>query len=57
MFQPDAKGPRPEPLREKENDGKDPDAYDKMNALSLVRLEASDPWRWMAATYTGTFTM
>lgn len=38
-FQPDAKGPRPEPLRQKEKEGKDPDAYDKMNALSLVRME------------------
>lgn len=39
--QPDAKGPRPEPLRQKEIEGKDPDAYDKMNALGLVRLEVS----------------
>ena len=43
-FQPDAKGPRPEPLRDKEKEGKDPNAYDKMNALGLVRLEASNSY-------------
>lgn len=39
--QPDAKGPRPEALKQKEKEGKEPDAFDKINALSLVRLEVS----------------
>lgn len=37
----DTKGPRPDPLRQKEKEGKDPDAYDKMNALGLVRMEVA----------------
>ncbi|CAN0428820.1 unnamed protein product, partial [Laminaria digitata] len=40
-LRPDAKGPRPEALRLKEKEGQDPDAYDKMNVLGLVRLEVS----------------
>lgn len=32
---------RPENLRQRDKEGKDPDAYDKMNALGLARLEVS----------------
>eukprot|EP00903_Cladosiphon_okamuranus_P008587 g8237.t1 len=37
----DAKGPRPEPLGQLDRDGKEANAYDKMNALGLARMEIS----------------
>ncbi|CAM9115444.1 unnamed protein product, partial [Pylaiella littoralis] len=37
----DAKGPRPEPLGQLDREGKDANAYDKMNALGLARMEIS----------------
>ncbi|CAN0512425.1 unnamed protein product, partial [Ectocarpus sp. 12 AP-2014] len=37
----DAKGPRPEPLGQLDREGKDANAYDKMDALGLARMEVS----------------
>lgn len=39
--QSDAKGPRPEPLGQLDREGKDANAYDKMDALGLARMEVS----------------
>ncbi|CAM9343250.1 unnamed protein product [Scytosiphon promiscuus] len=37
----DAKGPRPDPLGQLDKEGKEANAYDKMNALGLARMEIS----------------
>lgn len=40
-IQSDAKGARPEPLGQLDREGKEANAYDKMNALGLARMEVT----------------
>lgn len=52
--QSDAKGPRPDPLGQLDREGKEANAYDKMNALSLARMEVGGDCHISCAVYLPT---